>query len=322
MRTDRGREMTTIGRFAIGAIAAVALAAAAGCRREPTTASRSAAAYDEAVKKGEPLEAGDGHDHDGHAPSAAGEPAETSESAHAGHAAAGAPAGDGRGHADHAATGRAGMDHSAMDHDHAAPSRDGRSHGPAAHTGHSATTAAAPGAAGHADHAGMQGAPSGGTGHQAHGAPPQARSASGPPEAAPMTEHPAMGHAPGPVPAPSPEPGSKAAVPGQPAETLRNDTLDAPAATAVRDAARARDAASSGHAMTHGTYRHVDAGREDVTITSPVGPNRRGSAPIVPAADPHAGHAMPAPAPPADPHAGHAMPAPRPSPSPSPEPRR
>jgi hypothetical protein len=82
----------------------------------------------------------------------------------------------------------------------------------------------------------------------------------------------------------------------------------------VGEAQRA-EAAASGHAMSHGTYRQVDAGREDVPITSPVGPNRRGSAPVAPAADPHAGHAMPASP---DPHAGHAMPAP----SPSPETRR
>ena len=82
-----------------------------------------------------------------------------------------------------------------------------------------------------------------------------------------------------------------------PAETLRPDALDAPAETSVREAQRAAELAASGHVMAHGTYRHVDAGRDD--------------APAAPAADPHAGHG--------DPHAGHHMPAPAPSPSPSPK---
>lgn len=99
-----------------------------------------------------------------------------------------------------------------------------------------------------------------------------------------------------------------------PAGTLAPDSLDAPAATSVRDAARAREAA---HAMAHGTYRHADAGRDDVAATSPVGAARRGSAPgTAPAADPHAGHVRTAPSPARDPHAGHAMPAPSPTPDP------
>jgi hypothetical protein len=116
---------------------------------------------------------------------------------------------------------------------------------------------------------------------------------------------------------------------GTPEETLRPDTLDAPAATSVEEARRAGEAAAPGHAMSHGTYRQRDAGREDVAITSPRGAARRGSAPAGPgAADPHAGHGVPAPTP--DPHAGHTMPAPAATPdphaghampSPSPEPR-
>ena len=107
-----------------------------------------------------------------------------------------------------------------------------------------------------------------------------------------------MGHAPAsPLPAVPPPPATAAATPGQPAATLDTDALDAPAPTSVEDARRAREAAAAGHAMAHGTYRQVDAGREDVPITSPVGANRRGSAPAAPAADPHAGHAMPSPAP-------------------------
>src|SRR5688572_11563843 len=94
-----------------------------------------------------------------------------------------------------------------------------------------------------------------------------------------------------------------------PTATLRPDALDAPAATSVRDAQRAAELAASGHAMAHGTYRQVDAGRDDVRPASPVGDGRRGSAPAEAATpDPHAGHA--------DPHAGHQMPAPKPSASP------
>ena len=52
--------------------------------------------------------------------------------------------------------------------------------------------------------------------------------------------------------------------------------------------------AAAGHAMS-GTYRQVDAGRDDVPITSPVGEARRGSAPNT--GDPYAGHAMPSPSP-------------------------
>jgi hypothetical protein len=110
-----------------------------------------------------------------------------------------------------------------------------------------------------------------------------------------MAGHAAMRHA-APTPAPSPEGASKVAAPGEPAATLGADALDAPAPTAVQDAERAREAASSGHAMDHGTYRQIDAGREDVAVTSPRGPQRQGSA-LTPAADPHAGHAMPRPRP-------------------------
>jgi hypothetical protein len=88
--------------------------------------------------------------------------------------------------------------------------------------------------------------------------------------------------------------------------TLGSDALDAPATTSLRDAQRAAEAAASGHAMSHGVYRQVDAGREDVPVTSPTGGARRGSAPLG-----KEGGAV-------DPHAGHAMPAPRPVPSPSP----
>lgn len=53
--------------------------------------------------------------------------------------------------------------------------------------------------------------------------------------------------------------------PGQEASTLEPDSLDAPAPTSVRDAARsaemAKMMASPGHAMAHGAYVHQDVGR-------------------------------------------------------------
>lgn len=53
--------------------------------------------------------------------------------------------------------------------------------------------------------------------------------------------------------------------PGQAASTLEPDSLDAPATTSVRDAARsaemAKMMASPGHAMAHGAYVHQDVGR-------------------------------------------------------------
>jgi hypothetical protein len=96
-------------------------------------------------------------------------------------------------------------------------------------------------------------------------------------------DHAAMGHG-TPTPAASPEAASSTARAGQPAMTLERDPLDAPAPTSVRDAQRAAAAAASGHAMSHGTYRQVDAGREDVPVTSPTGDARRGSAPASPPA--------------------------------------
>jgi hypothetical protein len=55
------------------------------------------------------------------------------------------------------------------------------------------------------------------------------------------------------------------AYPGQEASTREPDSLDAPAPTSVRDAARsaemAKMMASPGHAMAHGAYVHQDVGR-------------------------------------------------------------
>jgi hypothetical protein len=306
--------MKSVRRFEIGVAAGAALAIA-GCASEPSTASRSAAAYDEAQRQGVPLAEGGGHDHHAPASPAAGTPVAATDGSHSGHGEAMPPqrgtaamdhaamghergASAGNSAAGHAGTRHAGTDHARAGHaavGHAGLGRAAADHAAAGHTaaGH---TAAGHAGAGHPsmDHAAM-----------GHAAPPPSEAghaASHPPA---VTGHAAMGHAAA-APAPSPEAGSKMAVPGQPAETLRADALDAPAATAVEDAARAREAASSGHAMGHGTYRQVDAGRDDVPVSSPLGHQGRGSA------------ATPA----ADPHAGHVMPAPRPSPSPLPKENR
>jgi hypothetical protein len=334
---DWGLEMIAITRFAVGVvIAGVSLASMAGCRRDPSTASRSAAAYDEARRSGTPVEGSGGHGHGaaGAAPAGDEGPAATEtmtdEAAHAGHRAADR-------HRGHAATAPRPADHAAMGHDtlgHARPSSGGRAIGtqPAGHAAHAG-----------GDHAGMGHAtPSGSAtagetgahgGHATAGVPPStaAAQASGHQHPAPTAGHAAMGHAASPAPAPSPETPSSTARPGQPAATLRADGLDGSAATAVQDAARSaaisREVATGAHAMSHGAYRQVDAGREDVPATSPTGDARRGSAPATDAAGGgHEGHGTTggaaAPAPKPDPHAGHRMPSPRPAPSPAPKENR
>jgi hypothetical protein len=75
-----------------------------------------------------------------------------------------------------------------------------------------------------------------------------------------------------PMSAPSPEPLSATASPGQPAATLRPDPVDQPAPTSVADAGRsaamAAEMSGGGHGMSHGTYQHLDAGR-DIEAPSP-----------------------------------------------------
>ena len=235
-----------------------ALAALAGCSREPSVASRSAAAFREAQKKGETFE-GSEHSHGhgaitpgGDAPEAAHDHSamDHGNGAHAeGHAprpgesAAQHPAGHG---------GHAGMDpgkgHGEMDHGkgHAAPERTAgaaEQDEQAGHAGHGAMPQQAPPAGGE---------PSSDThaGHAGHAATQDT-----------MAPETAIAAAPVAVP------------PGQPAATLRPDALDAPAATSVSDAQRSAEMAEEmsgggghgghgGHGGPGaGTYRHVDAGR-------------------------------------------------------------
>jgi hypothetical protein len=267
---DWGLEMITINRFGFGVvIAGVSVASIAGCRRDPSTASRSAAAYDEAQRQGVPLAEGGGHDHQASKPPAAGSAAGVADaSAHAGHDMAVPTRAHHEGGESPRDQRRAGeMDHAAMGHEQAAPV-EGQAGGHAGHAGMEATTR-------------PPGAPPTSVSHEGHEA---SAGASGG-----LLDHAAMGHASVPAPAPSPEAASATATPGEPAATLRPDSLDGPAPTSVQEAARSGAMAAAGHAMSHGTYRQVDAGRDGVRPAPPGAP---------------------------DPHAGHGLPAPRPSPSP------
>jgi len=118
------------------------------------------------------------------------------------------------------------------------------------------------------------------------------------------------------APPPTPERPATVAAPGQPATTLRPDEIDSPAPTAVREAARSAAmamemAGGGGHGMQHGTYRQIDAGRDDVTPPPQGGHEGHQAAPTTP--DPHSMHAAPASPKPA------AKPSPRPTPSPRPK---
>ena len=234
------RKVDALGLFA-GALSLLTLAG--GCTRHDTTASRSAAAYDEAQRKGAPVPTGASHGGHPAAPEATGSPEVKAQvpprSDAADHSQMpgmvhGASSGSmaGMQHPDErAAAGpgqMAGMDHSKMGHEGPTP------------------------AAG-VDHSSMPGMqhPSGAA------APTGAHAMAG------------MDHA---MPSPKPEPVSQTATPGQLAATLRGSEIDAPAPTSVDDAARSAAMAkemADGHAMSHGSYRQLDAGRDDVRPTSP-----------------------------------------------------
>ncbi len=257
-------------RLQVAAIAGgLALAALLGCRDEPSVASKSAAAFREAQKRGETF-GGDGHAHGhgavtpGGAQTAPDAPAAAPHAGHgeeppAGHArhdhgAAEAPVAGG-GHGRHGAedTGRPGGDHAAMGHG----PRD--KPGAAPHAGHGARSPQAPASGAQPPH----------SGHAGHGAmAPQAPTSSTQPPSAGHAGHaPSRGAAPAVPSAPAP-----VAVPSeQPARTLSPDPLDAPAATSVQDAQRSAEMSQEmsggghggdgGHGGHGGTYRHVDAGR-------------------------------------------------------------
>jgi Heavy metal binding domain len=239
----------------------IALAALVGCKGEPSVASRSAAAFREAQKKGETFE-GAAHGHGAMTPGGGQEmPGTAPESG---------------GAAGHSGMAMEGMDHSgmAMGGKDQSGKAEGMDHSKMGRGGmdHSGMTMGGKDQSGQAegmDHSKM------GQGGMDHSG---------------MT----MG---GMDPA---EPAPIAASPGQPAATLRPDSLDAPAATSVTDAQRSAEMAEemtgmggmdmgghSGHGS--GTYRQIDAG---------LGPGaHQGSEPQTPGAGPHqhGGPATPAP---------------------------
>ena len=271
---------------------AAALMAGIGCGGKETTASKGAAAYDEAQRRGTPVGGGEGPTHGGHAAgreaSPAAGPAREGMSSSSGHEEPGKTPGD------VAAT-------------NAMPGRGVKAqpgaHGAAAHE----RQETGPRPPDHASMAGMRHPAPAATAGRSGGRPAEAHHAGTPAPSAPSAPSAHAAHQGGAaqaVPmAPSiPEPPAAVAQPGQPAATLRPDDLDAPPATAVREAARAAEMAAGGHAMSHGTYRQVDAGRDEVVPDSPVGEERVSIVAPSPTPDPHAMHAAP--------------PSPRPKPSP------
>lgn len=210
----------------------------AGCREKKSMASRSAAAFREAQKQGQTF-TGAEHGH------GAVSPAESPHAAEVDHAAMGHTTAESP---DHAAMGHAGemagVDHARMGHAAATgpPAHPGHAAAPVQHAGHAMTPQAQqpqPGHAGHVTTSQPQAQPAPTDAHAGHT----------------MTTQPA-----------APPALSAQAVRGQAGSTLQTDPLDAPAATSVSDANRARamadEMATGGHAM-HGTtrYQQVDAGR-------------------------------------------------------------
>lgn len=242
---------------------AVVLVAGIGFRgRRETVASRSAAAFREALRKGEPLGPSA---HGGHG----GSPVTESEMSEHGMSPPGA-SGSEKAMPGMSMPGRAASDHAGMQHGtsgmppmgSAAPGHAGMQHGMAGMqhgtTGmQHGTTGMPPTGTPAAGHAGMQ---HGATGIQTGiaGMPP-ADSASGSMSAG----------------TPAALPKAAQASPGQPARTLQADPLDQPAETSVVDATRSLEMAREmgGMAgMEHGatSYRQLDAGRDSAT-TGPEG---------------------------------------------------
>jgi hypothetical protein len=236
----------------------VALAALIGCGGEESVASKSAAAFQEAQKRGETF-GGEGHSHGGHGDMPpGGEPSEpmqhetaTGEEHPAGHGRPGEPTAAGMQHQDdhgsmshaqgaHAASGgESPADHSAMGHGGGAQAggHAAMGHGGSASPGRSGQSGQSGDTEEHAGHGTPAAQPSGG--HAGHSMPEG-----------------------GTPPAPGPE------LPTQPASILQPDPVDAPAATSVMDAQRSAEMnqAMSGGGGGHGghgagTYRQVDAGR-------------------------------------------------------------
>ncbi len=265
-RTDSGWSMVALAiLLAVVAGVVIALVALLGGGQE-SVASRSAAAFEEAQRKGIPVGEAE---HGGHGavspgsetddPAAAEKFAASAEhggmempsqgeakvSTHDGHAMTGAMAGGGSPHA--------GMQHGS--------SAAGPAASASAHAGMQHGSSAAGPAASASAHAGIQ--------HRT--APSVGRPGSSKPTTAGHAGHAGME-----MPdSASPEPLAKTAVasPGQPAATLAPDSLDAPAATSEIDAKRSSEMAASmgsgGMQHSMGSYSQLDAGRESVRKTQP-----------------------------------------------------
>ena len=249
-----------------------ALVALAGCGKDPSVASRSAAAFREAQTKGETFEGAAGsHGHGALTPGG-------------GQDRSGMDM-EGKDHSDmamegmdHSGTAMKGQDHSGMDmgrKDHSGMEMKGKDHSGMA-MGGKGHSGMAMGGKGHSGmdmegegHSGMAMGSMDHSGMAMGGKNPSA----GPPAVAPPLT----------------------ALPGQPVRTLTSDPLDSPAATSVLDAQRSAEMAaemSGGGMGGHeghggGTYRQVDAGR---------GPGAyEGSEKQTPGAGPHQ-HGQAAPA--------------------------
>ena len=240
--------------LACGAALAAAIALTiAGCGGKQTMASKSAAAYDEARKKGIPISAGE---HGGHGTEASAEtPATTSTSTAAAmpgmnhgqmagmdhssmpgmkHGAAPGATHDMSGMAHES---MAGMDHSkmpGMQHDKSSAAMhdmSGMTHGSMAGMDHSKMPGMQHGAAAGATHD-MSGMAHGSMAGMQHGAPAAAI------EPAPPTTNAAIAQT-------------------QPAATLRSDDFDAPAPTAVGEAAKT---GAQQHPTPQPPHQHHDGG--------------------------------------------------------------
>ncbi len=231
----------------------VALAVLVGCGGQPSVASRSAAAFEEAQKKGKTFE-GSGHSH-GHGamtPGGAGQEESAAGDDHGQHDQGQAEAAH-----DHAAMEQSGAEHGGHDSHASRAQRD-------EHAGHAAQS-------GHSEHAAQDP-------HAGHDMSPQNPPASGH-EGHSMDhdemdhdemDHGEMDHGEHGEMAPDTAEAPAAVPPGQPAKTLSPDALDAPAATSIVDAQRSAEMAEEmsgggghgGHGG-HGTgmYKQIDAGR-------------------------------------------------------------
>ena len=241
--------------FAGGLAAFVALA---GCGKEPSVASRSAAAFREAQKTGE-TPGGGAHGHGALTPGGEHEmpgsaPESGSAAGHSGMAMEGMDHSKMKG-MEHSGMAMEGMDHAKMKGmDHSGMAMKGMDH--------SKMGGMDPSKMENMDHSKMKGMEHSGMAMESMDT--------------------------------SAEPKAVSASSGQPAMTLRPDALDAPAPTSEADAQRSAEMSEEmkgmggmgGHGM--GTYRQVDAGR---------GPGAyEGSEKQIPGAEPH--HHAPPPPPP------------------------